>query len=104
MSAQPVDVLDVMETAALKAVWERDEADANGDEVRGETYDRLRADLREARAAVAELMAAMGAALERSRCLHPQPSSPDEHDGLTPEARELFNRCAAALARCGGAP
>jgi hypothetical protein len=104
MSAQPVDVLAVMERAALKAVWERDEANANSDEVRAEVWERLRADLREAHTTVAELMAAMGAALERSRCLHPQPSAPDEHDGLTPEARELFNRCAAALARCGGAP
>lgn len=56
MSAQAVDVLAVMECAALKAVWERDEANANGDEARAERWERQRAELRDAQAAVAELI------------------------------------------------
>lgn len=54
----PVDVLAVLDAAALKAVWERDSNNANSDHQRGEAWERIRSDLRKSSAAVAELIEA----------------------------------------------
>lgn len=54
----PVDVLAVMDYAASHFASERDDRDQNDDKDTGGVFERRRADMREARAAVAELVEA----------------------------------------------
>ncbi len=88
-----VDVLAVIRSRANRT-------DRNGLSVVDET-------LLEAADAVAELIEAAQAAIDRSLKLNPR-ANPDRAgkagvDALTDEARAVFNRVEAALARVGGA-
>ncbi len=99
-----VDVLAVMDRQSAIA----ESAAKQGRDTTGGDIACILDELKQARAAVAELIEATQAAIDRSLKLNPKAipgrAGKDGIDSLLPEARVVFNRVEAAIARCGGTP
>lgn len=91
MTNEQIDVLAVMERARRDALWIRDDARHNNNEAEYEHWEKRRAELCKAHAAVSELIDAAAVFMR------------DEPAPSVNEMVDQYDRVRAALARVGGA-